>query len=626
MPSERTKRIWGQDRRGADMADDGERVDRSPAADIERAKCKSDLKYFYQNVIANDVCDKRTGLSQSQSWGKVHDFLVDFLMFDTEYAHSPLIDLLPGKDDHGEFLERWIYFPTLNSSPVVQDGSTGPLSQLMYRPSKIWKGLLLRIKGDGLDKCVLMPRGHLKSTICTQAHTLWRIVRDPSESHLIRCLTGGLAKDFVGDIKSQFESNDKFSRLFGDLGPPTKRELPWNTEMIGVRTAVKRGKEATLTAMGMESEVTGKHYSRITLDDVVGETNSTTPGLIKEGCNRVERLESVRNPDTPMLDVGTRWDEQDAHSLFTAQDSERNASFVIATVKDEDGQPIWPEVYTNRVIERKERAMRTPRMFYGQYFNQFTGTSANTFSPKWLHNYQGTPEDCARNRKLNIYIGIDTASAKSEQSGRLDCTAALVLGQTQDRNSYCVLDGFNERLPAQDVIRGIVDLADKWRRIAAMTSATFEIGIEETAYTSFVAPALEGYMASRGITLFSITGLKHSNTSKDERIRTMAIAYSDNAVLWPETLVKPSLLDGTPYDLMVMLRDEFVNYHPGVHVDLLDAHAYAYQMCLPRTQAVESERAPVRDVSAFSRSDAIDREAAAVVGWNGNGDWRLSLG
>jgi hypothetical protein len=647
MANERANKRWGVDGRGTDTSV----LDLSPKATRERRAFAKDFKSFYRKILAQDV-KERSGRKRADSLGVVHDMLIDFLCLrirDQVKAHSNLYALLSDQDEDGNFEERWIYWKRLDRPPEIQDGPSGDISQMFYE--RAWQGVIVRLKGNADLTVLLMPRGHLKSTLCTQGFTLWQIVRDPSERHLIRSLTAQLAKDFVGDIKWQFEQNDKFRRLYCNLGPPEKRDAAWNADFIQVKSAVRRGKEPTLRAAGFESTATGGHYDDVILDDIVGEGNSETAELIRKGRERLQHLQAVRDPGTPLLDVGTRWHEEDVHGALVAKDVD--TCFMVATLLDGNpdgacnlgiagpGNPIWPEKFTPLEISRLRKNIPEDRIWFGQYFNQYTGTALRTFKKEWIRRYTGYGEALAKEQQLHVFIGVDPASGKKDQSGKLDYTGICVLGQSQSKGHYYLLDGLKEKLPADLVPQAICDLALFWKGIVMEYGATFEVGIEESAYTNYLRQALDLEMKSRGVGgYFRVVPLKSNNVSKHDRIRTMALPFSQDRILWPELKLKVRTSrrkdDGTyeapkgePYDLIDALTEEFTKYPSVEHDDLIDAMAYAYRMSLPADYLPEKENArKPYDPSRYSRSD-IEEETntgLSLGGFDRDDHGGLSLG
>ena len=607
VAANREKKRWGMKGRHSSEGVTAS-IDTSAQAEKDREVCKRDLKYLYQHVLAPEVTIGATGRTHAEQWGKIHDIFADFLCFELENVegHSELFTHLPPKAD-GKFKERWLYWPTLDAIPNVQDGPDGPLSEMFYKSEKIWRGVLVRVCGDGCHKCALLPRGHLKSTLGSQAYSMWRIIREPWLRLLIASHKYNLATGFVSAQKTHFEHNQRFRSLFGDLGPPAKREGCWKTDMFQVHSPYgwrSLGVEPTLSSVRLGSDIVGNHYDVMVLDDVVGKKNTETIGQVEKTVGFVQSYHGVLDPHSTFLDIGTPWHEQDAHHLFTGRDSDMasDCSFIVATVSDDLGEPIWPQIFTKEVIAKKRRGLPADRDFYGQYYCQFTGTSVRTFSTSWITPYVGQPSDLLSQFPLDIYMAVDTASGEREtKTGDLDYTAAIVLGQSHDRTRIYLLDGFNEKLGPDAIAKSIVALALKWIGLAK-PGATFRVGVEETAYTNFLETSLRYVQRMLGVqSKFSIEPLKHNNISKKERIRVLATPFSEHCILWPEKLIvvpastlvanlntklKIDVQDApetAPYDLMEMLTPQYrVFPMTGAHDDLLDAFAYAYQLCRPR--------------------------------------------
>jgi hypothetical protein len=108
----------------------------------------------------------------------------------------------------------------------------------------------------------------------------------------------------------------------------------------------------------------------------------------------------------------------------------------------------------------------------------------------------------------------------------------------------------------------------------------------------------------------------------------MALPYSQRRILWPRKLVVPAVLD-QPYDLMEVLRGQFDKYPSVSHDDLLDAHAYAYEMAGPRQHEgwQKNVRASLsRDPSIYTREQAVAAaEDSSLAGYDQGSGWELGL-
>jgi hypothetical protein len=121
-----------------------------------------DLLYFYREVLLHG-----NPLYQ-RALGKIHGFMADFLRLEEQpfledkHVHSPIRQYLPAKDSDGNWPERWIYWPTLDATPCVEDGPSTQLSKDFHAGHLLTEqrgGILLRVIGDGDIKYQLCPRG-----------------------------------------------------------------------------------------------------------------------------------------------------------------------------------------------------------------------------------------------------------------------------------------------------------------------------------------------------------------------------------------------------------------------------------------------------------------------------------
>lgn len=659
MGAKRAREIWsgkGGDAQKRGRPDEnpwlhrpvGECWDEAARIDNERMLCQTDFMYLYDNYLARMVRDRKTKEIKKQSLGKIHKLMLDFLTmerWDDVRTHSTLPAFAPEKDANGDYPETWIYYKTLDAPPTVCTGNDNPIANMFYSGDTIWQGVTIRLCGDGFTKCVLAPRGHLKSHIAGMYQTLWRMIQFPEERNVIRSVTDGRAKTFLDAIKYHFEQNAAFIDIFGHL-KPDKREAAWNTEMIQLICANRRGPDKTVVSSGMESDGTGSHADAYVNDDIAGESNTLTAMLRAKARGVIEKQQDQCDPGANLTDIGTRWEEDDPHVLFVGKpgDSSQSGSmaeftsFFVATVLDGDetvkisthlsplgyGKLIWPEHWTMATLARKRAGKTDDRGYFGQYFNQFAGTTNRLFSKAMIRRFavvdkRGRPcsmLEFARENELDITIGADTASGlpTASEKAKRDDTAACVLGQTKDRSRIYVLDGLCEKLPVEGIATGLLDLAMKWHANCKLYNGNFRVGFEKTKWEKILSPILSAEQRKRGMdAVFGMELLSHGSIPKVERIRVLVPDYRDGRILWPETLIVTSVpiiqADGStkqaePYDFCQRLEAEFTAYNPYATVDnILDAQAYAYKMTLPTEWKPEPvKNTPVLHPGEYARS------------------------
>jgi hypothetical protein len=186
-------------------------------------------------------------------------------------------------------------------------------------------------------RLILMPRGHLKSTVSSVLYSLWRIYRNPNIRILVGTNIKRLGRGFIRELRQYFENSElqqkvwnKRPHVAGNLVPAIsaadrrKRnsqrnndftgeedinfaddtKLIWSMEALQVlRTEIL--KEPTVMIASVGTTVTGDHYDLLILDDVVDFDNSATENKADAILDWTRDLESVLDPRQKVeFDIG----------------------------------------------------------------------------------------------------------------------------------------------------------------------------------------------------------------------------------------------------------------------------------------------------------------------------------
>lgn len=184
---------------------------------------------------------------------------------------------------------------------------------------------------------VLMPRGHLKSTLLSVAYSLWRIYQNPNIRLFVGCESLKLSKAFIREVEAYLvddwckkhiwnarphfpgqlipdmdslgkqrrstlvrdissEFGDEFST--GDKAN-TKKKV-WRAEAIQV-VRTRNLKEPTLTAGSVGQTSTGFHFDEVVFDDVHTFDNCSSETKIEKVYSWIFDIESVL--DDPYVDM-----------------------------------------------------------------------------------------------------------------------------------------------------------------------------------------------------------------------------------------------------------------------------------------------------------------------------------
>lgn len=176
-------------------------------------------------------------------------------------------------------------------------------------------------------RLLLMPRGHLKSTVCSVLYVLWRIYRNPNIRILVGCNLKELSESFVRELRQYLEDPEIQERVWNkrphisgrlipvmdaagrkrrgqkseEEGTETEdKKLKWTTTALQVLRDQKL-KEPTVLATSVGTRVTGQHYDLLILDDIVDFDNCSTPQKISKVFEWAQDMESVIDPSREVV-------------------------------------------------------------------------------------------------------------------------------------------------------------------------------------------------------------------------------------------------------------------------------------------------------------------------------------
>lgn len=173
-----------------------------------------------------------------------------------------------------------------------------------------WEDTLHNDLADFLEhpvdkKLILIPRGHLKSSLITVVWTIQQVLKNPNIRILITNAVWDTARLFLREISGLLTDKSLLSELFGKFDGP-KSKFTQDEITISQRT-IGTIKEATITTAGIERALTGGHYDIIIHDDLVEENNINTKEQINKVIRYYQNSLDLIDPGGQILVVGTRW-------------------------------------------------------------------------------------------------------------------------------------------------------------------------------------------------------------------------------------------------------------------------------------------------------------------------------
>lgn len=199
-----------------------------------------------------------------------------------------------------------------------------------FEENDVWDGRTWRYKpimpmGDlpsGRRVLILDPRGHLKTTINAQAHTIQWILNYPGIAMAIWQSNIDKGELILKEIKNHFQFNEKFRRLFPEH-VPQKRIMDFGTK--GEFTTLARPssvvrRESTLMALSIDKGTAGLHFDVMKFSDIVEPENTKTQERTRAVIDSFYMAENLLVSPVFWIDVeGTRYTFADLYGALIKQ-------------------------------------------------------------------------------------------------------------------------------------------------------------------------------------------------------------------------------------------------------------------------------------------------------------------
>jgi len=468
----------------------------------------------------------------------------------------------------------------------------------------------------------LVPRGHLKTSLWTEAGTLWELINNPHLRFLVVNAKKENATDIVANIRSHVETKEIFRWLFPeycwDLVDKSKaRRCKVGAERLDFPCSRYAGaKEGNVEVMGVEASLVSKHYDRMIFDDAVNDLNTETMAF----RNKVERwyknaLQLRHSPKESIVRIiGTRWHFNDLYSRLIAKEKKYRASVLARgkkvkprywlyirkvvekapegfgrdIVNKQNVLPIWPERFTDEVIA-EIRIDNGSYIFSCQYMNNPLPDEDTVFKLDQIKivNWFDIPD------KITNFIAVDMAVDDKEDS---DYSVVTVASFDESSRMYIRQIVRGKFLPNQ-TMEIIASMAEKWdaRKVA----------IETQAFQKTVVRFYKEYSAREGWNIPWVE-VTRGNTSKTRRFLALQPRVERGDFCIEEGIVS---LDDAIEEMTTFSLD-----HKPAYDDILDTFADLEQIYYSAAKATPAK-------------PAID----TYDGWYGsleesNNDWGSEIG
>jgi predicted phage terminase large subunit-like protein len=437
----------------------------------------------------------------------------------------------------------------------------------------------------GTRKLLLMPRGHLKSTIVSQLYVLWRIYKNSNIRIFLDCNSLSLSRKHLRVIDTYLRDAVLQETVWNNR-PHIAGPLVPNLELSGVR-ASRQGRdysegvsqavvkkilwnayakqiirpnkdlgEPTITAGSLGSAVTGQHYDLYIPDDLVDRKNSKTEVLRDKIEEHLAEIESVLDPwneeeqfGNEIFMLGTRYYREDAYSS-RQKDPEWDTFIrnIYANGVNYDDGTLWPERFTKTYLTRKKNSLfkaAKSKDWFSQYLNQIIDDETAVFKRKNFRYFDQRAlvrtlrgwELRRANGQVNIWLRpvlmVDWAFTANKRS---DFNAIIVLSMDPQGRIFVLAEYIKKCLPSE-LYPHILKMAQYWNVVT--------IGMESIRAWEAIN-GFKKYMLDKAFNNGKIWPIVEVGTSADKTekiVTTLEPYYASGRIIHNKTLHNGTLED-----------------------------------------------------------------------------------
>ncbi len=426
--------------------------------------------------------------------------------------------------------------------------------------------------GTSIRRFWLWARGHFKTSLITESHTIYLIINNPNIRVLIVSNTLEIAKSMLKNIKGHFIQNDDFRWIFPEFCPKANREGKiefGTTEQFTVPNRTRFLKEYTVQCAGIGTNLTGLHFDWMKIDDLVTKDSVTNDTQIQASKDYYASLRQLYDkPTEPKEDViGTTYHFNDLYASI-----KKHPSFTKSIIPaKKEGIISFPERFSREGLDGILNDPTVgPYQFNAQYLLNPVNPEERKFQEDWLYYY--THDELPEG--LSQYICVDPASTQKKKS---DFTVVQRWGVDSEGVTY-LLEGIRDKLTVFQRINTIV-------RFVRNSKNLKEVKYEVLGGRHGDLEALRAKFEEEKIPI-SPQETKSTTSSKIDRIEQRLVGpYHAKKIKLPYALNFKSLYDGKVYNFVELLKLEFLQFPFSEHDDILDCQSQLFEEQLMKGKA-----------------------------------------
>jgi len=386
------------------------------------------------------------------------------------------------------------------------------------------------------------PRGCAKSTLLTFLYPIWATCLNLEDYIILFAQTWDQATKYLGNIKEEFESNDKLAE---DYPTACGRGSEWTKDGVITRNGVR------IEALGAGQKIRGrrkksKRPTALIIDDPEGDEaayskkiretirNWATKGVMKAGapgtniiiagtvihreclvshCGAMPGWRSLKYksimewPDR--MDLWGQWEKILIGDPSNAAKAERDAEAFFRENQDDMTQGakiLWPELEDLHALMFM-RASEGHTAFESEKQNNPIDPSKCEWSPDLFEGDDIWFDDWPKAYQVAT-MALDPSKGKSDKQGDYQAIVSLVVG-----NDGCLyFDADISRRPVKEMITTFLDIADVFEPDVAV--------VEDVVFQELVLTEVEEQAVGRGLVM-PVEGISTGGVNKVARIRRL---------------------------------------------------------------------------------------------------------
>jgi predicted phage terminase large subunit-like protein len=454
---------------------------------------------------------------------------------------------------------------------------------------------------------------------------VWLQLRNPDDRILYVMAAASEARKTLGVTRRCFQ-NEMVSHFFPDrvLNP----RIHPNTQDYFTLPRENDYREHSVEVRGVDSTMTGGHFTVQILDDLIDEKMKYSEIVQDKVIDFFKEATSlfVDQKNDLRLVIGTVWEGEfydwilDSGALdgyekliIGCRVDQRYRNFMAEIgqeVKQEDGEPIWPDQFDNETLEEIERIQGSVH-FGRQWLNirlmdedvRFREEDFQKMSidaeGKYVIEIDNIQESTGQPKKIPISelyrsVVIDLGTGEHQKT---DDSAITVCGYDYHTGNIYVLDTWALKAQPHRVIEQIIIMARAWK--------PHVIGPEEVGYQSVLKRFLMPEMMKRGV-VYPVRPVKPQQRNKITRIDGLQ-PFVRNHQLFVQPSAKPLVREMCN---LQVVRGKIIGKSPNL-ADSLAYHLDFWNMRDFQTDNKDEDEIPYRDAQ---RRDPVRAYGLEVTG------------